>query len=42
VRQLADPEGFFTQLGEDVAGVIEQLARELAGPAPPGRATCGG
>ena len=36
VRDLEDPEAFFTQLGEDVAEAIEQMARSLAGSGPPG------
>ncbi len=35
VRDLADPEAFFTQMGEDLEQAIEQLERTLAGDPPP-------
>jgi hypothetical protein len=35
VRDLADPEAFFTQMGEDLEQAIEKLARSLAGDPPP-------
>jgi hypothetical protein len=35
VRDLANPETFFTQLGEDLEQAIEDLARSLAGNPPP-------
>jgi hypothetical protein len=34
VREMEDPEGFFTQLGEDVSQAVDELARKLALPAP--------
>lgn len=36
VRDLADPEAFFTQMGEDLAQAIEDLERKLTGHPPPG------
>ena len=39
LAELEDPEGFFTQVGEDAAEAIEQMARRLAGPAPVGGET---
>ena len=36
VAQLENPQQHFTTLGEDVAVAVENLARELAGQAPPG------
>ena len=35
MRDLADPEAFFTQMGEDLAQAVEELARKLAGSPPP-------
>lgn len=35
VRDLADPEAFFTQMGEDLEQAIEELAVRLAGDPPP-------
>jgi hypothetical protein len=35
LRDLADPEAFFTQMGEDLEQAIEDLARKLAGDLPP-------
>jgi hypothetical protein len=35
VRDLADPEAFFTQMGEDLEQAIEELAAKLAGDPPP-------
>lgn len=36
VQDLEDPETFFAQLGDDVSAAIQELARTLAGPQPPG------
>lgn len=36
VRDLDNPEEFFTQLGQDIQAAIETTARTLAGPAPAG------
>jgi hypothetical protein len=35
LRDLDDPDQFFTTMGEHLEAAIEQLARELAGPTPP-------
>ncbi|GLI00909.1 hypothetical protein Pa4123_61850 [Phytohabitans aurantiacus] len=35
MRELADPEAFFTQMGEDLEQAIEDLAAKLAGDPPP-------
>ena len=35
VRDLSDPQVFFTQMGEDLEQAIEELARTLAGDPPP-------
>ena len=32
---LANPQEYFTQLGEDIAQAIEELTRQLAGTPPP-------
>jgi hypothetical protein len=34
IRDLSDPEAFFTQMGEDLAQAIEALQRQLAGSPP--------
>lgn len=34
VRDLDDPECFFTTMGEELEAAIEELARTLAGPTP--------
>ncbi len=36
VAAMDDPTSFFSTLGEDVAGRVEDLAAELAGDDPPG------
>ncbi|MFI7026300.1 hypothetical protein ACIBMZ_26650 [Micromonospora sp. NPDC049900] len=36
VRDLEDPEAFFTQLGQDIAEAIETTTRTLAGEPPAG------
>ncbi|MEV6922956.1 hypothetical protein AB0M46_00380 [Dactylosporangium sp. NPDC051485] len=36
VRDLDDPEQFFTTMGEELEAAIEELARTLAGPTPTG------
>lgn len=35
VRDLPDPEAFFSQMGEDLEQAIEDLERKLAGTPPP-------
>ena len=35
LAQLENPQQHFTTLGEDIATAVEDLARELAGNAPP-------
>ncbi len=35
VRALESPEQFFTTMGEDLEQAVEELARSLAGQAPP-------
>lgn len=35
VRDLTDPEAFFTQMGEDLEQAVEELERKLAGSPPP-------
>jgi hypothetical protein len=34
LAELPNPEAFFTRLGEDISQAIEELGRQLAGPAP--------
>ncbi|MFD6329195.1 hypothetical protein ACFWGI_06400 [Streptomyces niveus] len=34
-RQLEEPESFFAQLGQEIAELVEERARSLAGAAPP-------
>ncbi|WP_344515457.1 hypothetical protein [Dactylosporangium maewongense] len=36
VRELDNPEQFFTAMGEELEAAIEELARTLAGPTPIG------
>jgi hypothetical protein len=35
VQAMADPEAFFTQMGDDLEQAIEDLERKLAGTPPP-------
>jgi hypothetical protein len=35
-QEIEDPEGFFSQMGEEIASDVEQRARSLAGEGPAG------